>query len=205
MPVSQLDQTDELLTLVQTPVLDEDLLYMASFKLESATNTFDKNTYKQLKAKIVSWKSVPSLFFSSIYLCKVNMTKILYKVMSFIYCHRARGPIQVHLDGISPNRWDHLQKAASQWLSCNLSRIVGIIPDRFTISNQPHTRSIQAFIFNIIKAFGVFRSILYQLLAVRKTGLLWHLTDERSSSTIQYSLHIYSASRSLGQSTVYSV
>ena len=54
MPVSQLDQTDELLTLVQTPVLDEDLLYMASFKLESATNTFDKNTYKQLKAKIVS-------------------------------------------------------------------------------------------------------------------------------------------------------
>ena len=54
MPVSQLDQTDELLTLVQTPVLDEDLLYMASFKLESANNTFDKNTYKQLKAKIVS-------------------------------------------------------------------------------------------------------------------------------------------------------
>lgn len=84
MPVSQLDQTDELLTLVQTPVLDEDLLYMASFKLESANNTFDKNTYKQLKAKIVSWKSVPFLFFSSIYLCKVNMTKILYKVMSFI-------------------------------------------------------------------------------------------------------------------------
>ena len=54
MPISSLDQSDEILALVQTPVLDEDLLYLASFKLESATNAFDKNTYKQLKAKIVS-------------------------------------------------------------------------------------------------------------------------------------------------------
>lgn len=54
MPISNLDQNDELLALVQTPVLDEDLLYLASFKLESASNAYDKNTYKQLKAKVVS-------------------------------------------------------------------------------------------------------------------------------------------------------
>lgn len=48
----KIDQNDELLNLVQTPVLDEDLLYLASFKLESASNQFDKNTYKQLKTKI---------------------------------------------------------------------------------------------------------------------------------------------------------
>ena len=52
MTRAKIDQNDELLNLVQTPVLDEDLLYLASFKLESASNQFDKNTYKQLKTKI---------------------------------------------------------------------------------------------------------------------------------------------------------
>ena len=55
VPVPEIDENDEIINLLQTPILDEDLLYLASFKLESASNNFDKNTQKQLKHKIINY------------------------------------------------------------------------------------------------------------------------------------------------------
>ena len=48
----ELTLNEELSRFIQSPLLNEDLLYLGSFKTEAPSNSYEKNAYKQLKQKL---------------------------------------------------------------------------------------------------------------------------------------------------------
>ena len=46
-----IELNEDLVKLIKNPLLNDDLLYLGSFKTESPNNAYEKNAYKQLKLK----------------------------------------------------------------------------------------------------------------------------------------------------------
>lgn len=50
--LAEVKPSEELTELIKKSVWSDDMLYLASFKTESATGSYEKNAYKQLKQKM---------------------------------------------------------------------------------------------------------------------------------------------------------